>query len=77
MAPRLHAEGLCETTAALQVRTLEHDRVDRRVQGPVIPASTPGACVRRLSESHSKFALMAPKMWPVFPLGNAAGMTLA
>ena len=51
VAPRLHAEGLCETTAALRVRTLEHDRVDRRVQGPVIPASTPGACVRRLSES--------------------------
>ena len=26
---------------------------------------------------HSMFASMAPEMWPVFPLGNGAGMTLA
>ena len=36
-------EGPCETTAALRVPASEDDRVDRRVQVPVIPASTSGA----------------------------------
>ena len=30
-----------------------------------------------LIQVHSMFASMAPEMWPVFPLGNGAGMTLA
>ena len=54
VAPRLHAEGPSATTAALRVPASEDGRVARvarRVQGPAISASTPGACGRRLSES--------------------------
>ena len=47
------------------------------VQVPVIPASTPGAFGRRLSESIPCSRPWTPEMWPVFPLGNGAGMTLA
>ena len=43
VAPWLHAEGPCETTAASLAAASEHDRVpqaERRVQGPAILAST-------------------------------------
>ena len=52
VAPGLHAEGPCETTAASLAGASEHDRVpqvERRVQGPAILGSTLSASTSRVT----------------------------
>ena len=52
VAPRPHAEGPCETTAASRAAASEHDRVpqaERRVQGPAILGSTRSTSTARVT----------------------------